>query len=210
MCYNKESSMTVFIYSITLSAYLWKRNYTNDRYMAFMSVVVAGIQLAEFLLWSNLECNRINHYSTIATHILIMLQPLCIFACSYYYDNTTIPKDILLGLVIAYGIWLIYYTYKILKYNKNYCTKPAKNGHLDWKGTYGWSIPERVIYFLPITAILFMKDRVYGRSIFSLLAILLFMSIKKLGYNSKWESLWCFVGNSLPLYTIILGKIRYS
>lgn len=210
MCYNKESSISVFIYSIVLSIYLWKRNYPNDRFMAFMSVTVAGIQLVEFLIWSNLECNRINHYSTIASHILIMLQPLAIFVCSYYYDNTTIPRDILLGLVIISAIWLIYYTYKILKYNKNYCTKLAKNGHLNWKGTYGWSIPERVIYFLPITTILFMKDRLYGRSIFSLLAILLFMSIKKLGYNSRWESLWCLVGNSLPLYSIILGKIRYS
>ena len=65
---------------------------------------VLEYNLAEFLLWSSLECNRINHYSTIATHILIMLQPLCIFACSYYYDNTTIPRDILLGLIIASGI----------------------------------------------------------------------------------------------------------
>ena len=210
MCYNKESSISVFIYSIVLSVYLWKRNYPNDRFMAFISTTVAGIQLVEFLLWSNLNCNRINHYSTIASHILIMLQPLCIFACSYYYDNTTIPQDILLGLLVISAISLIYNTYKILKYNKNYCTKLAKNGHLNWSGTYGWSRLQRLSYFLPMTAFLFMKDKVYGRSIFSLIAISLFMTMTKLGYNSKWESLWCLVGNSLPLYSIILGKIRYS
>lgn len=210
MCYNKESSISVFIYSIVLSVYMWKRNYPNDRFMALLSIVVAGIQLVEFLLWSNLNCNRINHYSTIASHILIMLQSIVIFACSYYYDNTTIPRDILLGLLVISAISLIYNTYKILKYNKNYCTKLAKNGHLNWNGTYGWSRLHRLSYFLPMIAFLFMKDKVYGRSIFSLIAISLFMTMTKLGYNSKWESLWCLVGNSLPLYSIILGKIRYS
>jgi hypothetical protein len=209
MCYNKEASITVFIYSVILTFFLWNRNYPNDRFMALISLAVAAIQFTEFLMWSDQKCNKLNHYATIATHIIIMLHPICILAAAYYYNNTIISKDLLLISLIIYVFWILYYSKKIV--NKgSYCTLPSKEGYLDWGRTRVWGIRERLMYFLPFIVFLLMKNKLYGYYVSILIALLITISIKKIGYNSPWESVWCFFGNSLPLYTIILGKIFYK
>ena len=211
MCYNKEASITVFIYSVTLTFFLWNRNYPNDRFMALISLAVAALQFTEFLIWTDQKCNKLNHYATIATHIIIMLQPLCVLAAAYYYNNTIISKDLLLLPAAAYLYWLFYYVNKLLKHKPLYCTKPDKDGYLDWSNQERyWGNRERLMYFLPLIIFLLMKNKLYGYYVFALLVSIMTISIKKIGYNSPWASVWCFFGNSLPLYTLILGKIFYK
>lgn len=59
MCWNKEVSLDTFVFAMIGVIYLYHRNYPNDIWVAIFVGVVAMIQLAEYFMWSDLDCGNI-------------------------------------------------------------------------------------------------------------------------------------------------------
>ena len=220
MCYNKESSAGVFIYAMVLIGVLWWRNYPNDHFMAFFCLVIALIQATEYVMWSNPECNRMNHAATVASALIILAQPLVVIAGMTYYRNTVLPVKWLRKLVWVYAaVWAYTAARMVFIEKKGRCTKAIPGKHLAWDYNITAESPgpdygiKWFIWLVPFFLFLAMKDRWYGVMMFALLIVTLVFSLAKgmameRASAESWRSLYCFIGNSLPLWVLILGYVK--
>ncbi|QKF94702.1 hypothetical protein QKU48_gp1244 [Fadolivirus algeromassiliense] len=110
MCWNKEVSLTTFILAVLGVIYLFKRNGPNDRWIAVFAGTVAMIQLAEYFMWSDLDCGTMNRYASIFALVVLALEPLMNMAGGIYFSDTKY-KDVLKYMAIAYLIYIIFYYY---------------------------------------------------------------------------------------------------
>jgi hypothetical protein len=223
MCYSKETSAVTFVYSTALIAWLWKRNYPNDRFMAIFAFSIALMQAVEYLLWSDQKCGALNNAATVAGGLLLVAQPLTLLAAAAYYQTTVIPPGILNALVTMYAAgWIAYFVALVPLGSRPRCTRGGGGGYLNWDfaltggtdagilGFFLW-----MMYVLPFLLLLFMKARSYGVAVFALLLVLMLFSLNKaviMGRRASdsWRSLWCILCNSLPLGVLILGHVKYG
>lgn len=222
MCFDKETSAGVFIYSIALIGWLWSRNYPNDRFMACVSLSIALIQAVEFVMWSNPRCNAANNAATVAGALILIAQPLVALAGMAFYRNTHIPIAILQMLVLAYSIcWLVYFVRLVVLAKKPRCTKASPQGYLNWDFDLT-SAPSPAVssllwfaWLLPFFLLMAMKARTYGTTMFAVLVVTLIFSLGK-GIamervaSRSWRSLYCLLGNLLPLAALLFGSAKYG
>ncbi|XWV25577.1 mg257 protein [Tupanvirus deep ocean] len=123
MCWNKEVSLTTFVMAMIGVAYLYYRNGPNDRWVAVFAAIVAMIQLAEFFMWSDLQCGVINKYASIFAIIVLALEPLTNMIGGIYFSNSP-HKNILRYMLIAYIIFVGYTYFRYIH-----------NNNVDWCGT---------------------------------------------------------------------------
>lgn len=222
MCYDKQSSAAAFIYAIILIAVLWWRNYPNDRFMALFCLSLALIQAVEFVLWSNPNCSAVNHSATNAAALVILAQPLVVLAGMTYYRNTRVPIKLLRKLVWVYAaIWLAALVQLAVLDKGPRCTRGVPGKYLNWDydltatGSGESSAALWFVWLLPFFLFMTMKDQDYGVAVFSWLIMTLIFSLGKglamdRADSSSWRSLYCFLGNSVPLAVLGLGYLKYS
>ena len=223
MCFNKKASLSVFTYVVVASGMLWYRNYPNDRMLAIVSVAIGLVQLFEYFIWAYPGCNLVNHYATLGIALIIILHPTIMFSSSYIYENTVIPRKVLLIPIIVGSIGFIYYFYKLMLIKRNFCSKALKNDYLNWDiniikdkpSSNPLSFSIWIFYFLPLFIFILFKNRTYGVILFAFLLIGLLFSMDKARFlasvkSDSWRSLWCFVSNSLPVVALALGYYFYN
>ena len=221
MCYNKESSLSVFLGASAVIGVLWYRNYPNDRFMAIVAFSIVAMQLIEYFMWSDQGCGMMNHVATLFGALLLIAQPLVIILAARQYRNTLAPDAVLRVGQWLYGGALAYYFLRLVVFDRRrHCTRPSSAGHLNWDfslidghTTTAHGFAMWIMYFVPFFLLLFIKDRVYGVAIFAVLFVLLLFTLNKSRYMEKvasdsWRSLWCFLCNSLPLVVVMLGYVR--
>ena len=77
MCFSAEASLTAYILGSIASLYLLIKGDKYDKHIGLFSLTFIQIQLAEFLMWIDQDCNKnINHYATIFAEYILILQPL--------------------------------------------------------------------------------------------------------------------------------------
>ena len=80
MCFNTESSITVFFIGIICSIALFYRSIKNNSKIDLLSsiilVLITSMQLIEYVLWQNQVCNDRNRIASYFIAILLFLQPL--------------------------------------------------------------------------------------------------------------------------------------
>ena len=92
MCFNKESSLTSYIVASVCSILLFYKGSKYEKQIAIFSFVFGQIQLAEYFMWVDQKCTKINHYASIFASLMLLLQPISLIATSYIYDTLIIPK----------------------------------------------------------------------------------------------------------------------
>ena len=212
MCYNKEISLITYIIGTSLSLYLFLIGDKYDKNISLFFFTFIQIQLVEFFMWTNQNCNIYNKLATIFGNIVLSLQPLSILIGAYIFNTTTINKNIILFLIII-NLFILLQTilYYLINNNKFICSNSYNNEGLKWDIN---NLPfiVNIFYFLVMFIIWpFFKNKKKGILI---LLLLLFTLIKNV-YDFKnnriketWETHWCFESVFIPIIYLILLKFN--
>lgn len=133
MCFSADVSLTTFLIGFTASIILYFKVKSIDiKITALFLAYVSSMQLIEFLLWKNQECNEINKTLSYIGMWLNHLQPI-VFAILVLVISKT-PN--ILGIIlisIAYLAVFIPYSLQYKNTEDLRCsTRHAGNPHIIW------------------------------------------------------------------------------
>tara|TARA_R110002072_G_scaffold25257_7_gene84740 strand:+ start:93 stop:719 length:627 start_codon:yes stop_codon:yes gene_type:complete len=208
MCFSAESSITAYILGSIASLYLLIKGDKYDKHIGLFSLTFVQIQLAEFLMWIDQDCNKnINHYTTIFAEYILILQPISIILGAILFKTTNIPTKLLYCFLLIL-ISFIGYTIRVIYNKRKLCSKSIKNGHLEWNIINEYNLFDHIIYFSFMFLIWPFLKNTKGLIVFIFLIItLLFGLNNNYKFNfSQWESKWCFYSVLLPVLIIIYKK----
>jgi len=212
MCWNKEVSLTTFIFAIIGVIYLWKRDRPNDRWVAVFAGTIALIQLAEFFMWSDPSCGRLNKYASIFALIILGLEPMMNMVGGLYFSNTsTSNKKILKYMLLAYIIFLsvTYFTQihnkKITWCGNSLCDQPMSSStgcNLCWHFLNDINKIIGIIWiiFLMIP-FLTMHPMSQGLALVGLGIVTL--GLAQIANSTALGSLWCWFAIGIILYKVV-------
>ena len=211
MCHDKETSIKTYVIGVILSLCLFYKGDKYDKHIAIFSFVFIQIQLVEFFMWMDQDCGKINHYASISSHILLMLQPFAILIPAFIFNTLVIPKNYLYILLLLSTLPLIKVIMMYNNIQKKLCSKEEESGHLEWEFIDGNTedSPKYTVVYLCILLFtwLFLKNKKKG--FISFLLILTSLIYSKFNINNlslsfkQWESKWCFIGVIYPLVFIL-------
>jgi len=184
----------------------------NDRWISILFAYLGTMQLLEYLMWKDQECNGLNQIATNIGFIHNILQPLISLLIAYYFTGGKLPLYI-------YIIFILYLTTslpEIIKVKKeNQCSLPCNGGNvgLAWKYTntnnkyYVWS----VFCLALIVPFLSMKrnGKLYGGIIMVAYIIAHLISNVRCPNNQGSPpngSWWCIMAVLIPLLAIKINK----
>jgi len=233
MCFNATTSMITFLISSVCSSLLLytgiTENNKNDLLYSSVVILIGLMQLIEYFLWKNQNCNKINHMFSLLIIVLLFLQGLVITIVYYFlYPNKRFfSKQYVFYFLLLYTIFTSYLLYYLNQ--TMLCSKPLKNScRLCW-APYTFLIKNNI--FLLITHILFYfttgsivaielfinrKHQYLIRSLFLPVTFILsylfvifnemnkkFNPILFLNYSDVFGSLWCFMAVFLGFVAIL-------
>ena len=213
MCHDKETSLKTYVIGVILSLCLFYNGDKYDKHIAIFSFVFIQMQLVEYFMWSDQDCGKINHYASISSHILLMLQPLAVLIPTFIFNTLLISKIYLYILLILLTLPLIRIINMYKNMQKKLCSKEKETGHLEWEfinGNTEDSPRYTIVYlFILVFTWLFFKNKRKG--IISTLIILISFVYSKFDINNislsfkQWESKWCFTGIIFP-FIFVMNK----
>ena len=214
MCFNSESSISIFFLSTICSIYLFSSKNKYDKSISFLIFSIGLMQLAEYFIWENLKCSLYNNYASKFANIVLALQPIALVYGAYKYNITLIPKNLIKFIFYFYFFYYFYFIFRIINYKNNLCSYSDKIYkflvwdlsplHLNNIRTY-FNIP----YCLSIIILLLFKKRILGLiywSIISILFLICFIYSSTTSNPLIWKSMWCFFCNIFPILVIIINK----
>ena len=210
MCFSAEASIIAYILGTIASLYLLTGKDKYDKHIGLFSIVFIQIQLAEFLMWNDQDCNMINHYATIYAQYILVIQQFVITLGAILFKTTIIPMK-LLYILLAINIYsLVTSLYYIINNKRILCSKSINNGLLEWDIINKYKNRHYLLYFSYIFLIWpFFKNK-KGCITFTFLFVTLLFGINDNNefIFAQWESKWCYIGVLLPILIICYNKIR--
>ena len=133
MCFNKETSLGVYIVGMCCSLYLINRGVISknkDDIMAgSLLFLIAQMQIIEYFLWKNQTCNKINKLCSLFIVVLLWLQPLLYYCVCYLFNKDklsfTTKRSHLILLLFGSLLFLYCFIY-IINNDKNICSLADK------------------------------------------------------------------------------------
>ena len=211
MCFSAEASLISYIIGSIASLYLLIKGDKYDKHIGLFSLTFIQIQLAEFLMWIDQDCNKnINHYTTIFTEYILILQPLSIILGAILFKTTNIPNNLLYLFLLIFIICIMNYCIRVFYNKRKLCSKSINNGYLEWDVIKKYNLLDYFIYFIFMFLLwLFFKN---AKGLFVLafgIISLLFGLNNNYKFNfAQWESKWCFFSVLLPFLIIIYNNIN--
>lgn len=154
MCFNAEVSMLLFVMGVVASCKaLVKSYYLSKLYfpVAVFILVVCVIQLLEYILWKNQECNDTNARVSNSIIIVLGLQPL-LYALSLVMINNLNYSYIILLLCLVLFIMAVVGVAYILPQQPDSCSlKDQQSCRLKWDSMgklYNYSKAYGAIFFI--------------------------------------------------------------
>ncbi len=202
MCYSSEVSISTFIFVSLLCMALWYRNKGTDRPISLILFVIVLMQLVEYGIWENLNCDSINKFLSSSISILLILQPILINLIVWWFGAGWATGYLPIALVFS-----LYLPYKIYNLWLNYgnCTQVGEGGHLEWvsvpdDSTFG--IIERYMYYLALSYPIVTLKNIPFAILFMGFS---FFSVTKIGltYQKTWPSVWCHFVNFLSVFALV-------
>ena len=123
MCYSETTSAITFTISFICFIYLITRKNSFDIYSGWLTIFIGLMQLVEFFLWRNQECNEINRMFSLCIIIVLYLQ--CALSSIFNNLNSKKFKMTLLFSIFIFTIFTIYllnWLYKL----PILCSQPSK------------------------------------------------------------------------------------
>ena len=211
MCFSAEASLISYVLGSIASLYLFIKGDKYDKHIALFSLTFIQMQLAEFFMWFDQECNKnINHYATIFAEYILILQPLSIILGAILFKTTNIQNNLLYFFLLISIIYSIYYSIGVAYNKRKLCSKSINNGYLEWDKIKKIELIEIIVYLIFMSLPwLFLKNK-KGIIVFAFGIIsLLFGLNNNYKFNfSQWESKWCFISVLLPILIIIYNIIN--
>ena len=135
MCINKETSIGSFTLCFVLSSFMLFRGIKNknktDIITGSLFISVSFIQLLEYFIWKNQECNNINSVFSILIIVLLLCQIIVFYISvlsQYKIKDITIHSAMFLAIIV-----FIYSIIILIKNKEKLCSKPSKNScRLEW------------------------------------------------------------------------------
>jgi hypothetical protein len=208
MCYSSEVSIGTFTGVTAICIYLWFRNNKIDRAVSLILFVIGFMQLLEWILWENQDCNAINQAVTAILPVYLYLQPLALSLIVWQMNagsGTLYPY-----IILVVGILFPFYAFSAFR-TRNVCTKKGTCGHLDWniKNDFfdsSLSPVTRVIIILYYFSMVYvgatLKNKVLSASF-----ILLWASswlYTNIYYKEAWSSIWCHSVNACAVIALLV------
>ena len=211
MCFNTESSITVFFIGIICSIALFYRSIKNNSKIDLLSsiilILITSMQLIEYVLWQNQVCNDRNRIASYFIAILLFLQPLIYYIVLHklYSDKLTQRRKYINIFIVAIAALVFsYFFISIIYPNKNLCSLENKaTGRIEWaplkiiSQSVMWFLIINILYFGIPNLIRIKYETHFIRKHFLLItiSIAIIYSIYKTGKNfySIFGSLWCFL-----------------
>ena len=207
MCWSAEASISAYILGSIASIYLFLIGDKYDKHIALFSFTFIQMQLAEFLMWIDQDCNKnINHYTSIFAEYILILQPLSIILGAILFNTTNIPNNLLYLFSLIFIISLIIYSIRVFYNKRKLCSKSINNGYLEWDKIKKIELIDYILYFIFMLLIWIFVKNAKGLFVFVFSIIsLLFGLNNNYKFNfAQWESKWCFIGVLLPFLIIII------
>ena len=207
MCISERVSLGVFSICMVSCYYLFQRNKPNDKWIAILFIYLGSIQLLEYFMWRDQECNGLNQRMTTMGFWHNILQPLISLMIAYHFTNGKIH----IGIYIIFVFYMIFSFPKIWNSKKEgQCSKPCSNDTvgLSWQHTktgnetFVWSL----FCVALVAPLLAMKNngRIYSLLIIGTYIMAHFISVSRcpnndIPPNGSW---WCLLAALLPLLAI--------
>ena len=211
MCFSAEASLSAYILGTIASLYLLIKGDKYDKHIGLFSLSFIQMQLVEFFMWIDQDCNKdFNHYASIFSKYILILQPISITIGALLFKTTNIPNNLLYLLILISFIYFIDYSIKIFYNKRKFCSKSINNGYLEWDFVSKITLLEYIIYFTIMFLLWpFVKD-IKGILvfIFSIISLLFGLNNNYKFNFEQWESKWCFFGVLLPFLIIIYNIIN--
>ena len=214
MCFNDKTSIGAFSTGLSCLIFLLYRGfkYSNpvDILSGLLLILIITIQIIEYILWKNQDCNEKNKIASWFIIIVLYLQPIIYYMFRYILYGNKISKlhfifnfiFIIIGVALFTSFFLLYIYPK-----KDLCSKENKEtGRIEWEPLKilstktVWLILFLIFYLgsanLPFNNALLNKTNLFRRYFVHLmLLIAIIYSAIKTGKNifSAMGSLWCFL-----------------
>jgi hypothetical protein len=194
MCYSAEVSIGTFLLVESICVFLWARNRNIDRALSLILSVIVFMQLLEYLLWTNPECNLVNKTITSIIPTYLFLQPAAIAAILLYFKagwGGLYPYIFVITLLVAF-----LYPFDA----RPPCISPGKCGHLDWNLDVDSPHHSAVIWLYNAAMLyLFATLKNTNFAIASTSFYLLSWAVARTSYGREWSSVWCHSVNAMAL-----------
>jgi len=207
MCYSAEVSIGTFAAVGVASLYIWIRNKGIDRGIALVLFIVSLMQLFEYILWINPECNDTNKWISAIIPVYLSLQPAMLASAVWLTNSGTGAYYPLIIFCSLIGIIpFILYT---VRTRKSPCIFKGECGHLDWnifdnvlKTTLE---PQQyisyILYYGAMVYVIYtLKNKMFA-NIFLLFGGLSLL-ITNMTYSDVWGSVWCHSVNAMAIAAI--------
>ena len=201
MCWNKEISLSTFIFGCAAIAIGYITKQHNFKWVLFY-LTITSMQLIEFLIWAyGLNNNDLNKLFSFLGLCVVMLQPLM---AGLLIQNNKFQ----LIYYIVYFLFVIAY-FSVLNPIK-YESIVAKNGHLHWKWLDNIPIWIIVSWTVLIFIAIYLSDLPRVNVIFICVFVTTFTAVSYYYYNKDgtFGSVYCSFINIM--FVVILAKAFYG
>jgi len=198
MCFNAPVSLITYIIGSVFSILLIIRNKNYERPIGLFLLFVVQMQILEYILWKNQECNKINKITTNLAAYFNNLQPFVLYIIIVYfwgYNNIHILIHIIMFLYLV--ICIVYTNHGLKNINCTLADCP-KSIHLYWKWNEAdYSTLFYIFYFIVSFILLFEYIKPlwvsYVFLITLILSYIIYYKVKSVG------TIWCFFAAICPV-----------
>jgi hypothetical protein len=207
MCVSKESSAIAFILGTIINLGIMQYFKTDN--ITIICVIwqwVLFMQLAEYFIWSDQNCGKMNEIGTKMAMILNITQPIIVYIVGMFANKSSSFE----AKSVASVAILYYICYMFLKLNRDdeyLCTKPSMNCsglNLSWWGNVGYQ------YFIVIAIVMLSLLQPLSIALFSVVFISIALFVSYYFYSCNMASMWCFFVVPFPLFLGIFYKYFFE
>jgi len=207
MCYSAEVSLGTFTSVSLVCIYLWIRNHKIDRAVSLILFIIGLMQLLEYILWINQECNTVNKTVTKLIPLYLYFQPAALALVIWQMNagwGTLYPFIIGISLLTVIPYFM---------YNKpkEECIKKGECNHLNWNLDNNIFDRNNLPIYRPVLLFYYFSMLYVGATLknttLSAIFVALWASswiITNRLYNEVWSSVWCHSVNMSALFALFV------
>jgi hypothetical protein len=207
MCYSKEVSITTYGIGSITSLLLYNKDNISLKISGLFFLFVTQMQLIDYFIWKNKECNNFNKDVSHIGAILNHMQPIVLYLLVKYYNLklNEINKNMLDLIFIIYITALLNYNKYIYPIECTEVTDDSKP-YLRWD----WNFKKNSGSFYLLFVIALSSFMYYGLEkpyniIISFSVIITFILSYIITKGKKQLGLiWCWISAILPLMILIV------
>jgi hypothetical protein len=197
MCYSAEVSIGTFLFVEAICIFLWMRNRKIDRPISLILSVIVLMQLFEYLLWTNPECNDVNKTITAIIPTYLFLQPTAIATIIFFFNA---GWGSLYPLIIVGTLYIALFTPTP---PRPQCIQSGECKHLDWNLDTDTHLTSFRLYY---ASMLYLFATLKNTQ-FATTSVIFYIGswfITNQYYNRVWSSVWCHAVNAMSLAAVVL------